>query len=180
MTPRRSRRRSPDRRDSSGSDRVLIDRAGRPPEGRAYGPRSGSASVVVVRILGLVALLAAGCLEPNLRITDDWPIDRPEDWDRSPELVAYDGFRAHSADQEVAAAPEDPGTSEPAGCAAYQDGRRDRFDTCEVRGPDTRFGRDEGPWTIHATWDGRGEDLIATSPAGRWSPTPPTAPSWPT
>jgi hypothetical protein len=115
--------------------------------------------VVVARILGLAALLA-GCLEPNIRITDAWPVDRPVDWDRSPELVAYDGFRSHSADQEVAAAPEEQGTPEPAGCAAYQDGKRDRLDTCEVHGPDTRFGRDEGPWTIHATWDGRGEDLI--------------------
>jgi hypothetical protein len=110
--------------------------------------------------LALLGLLLAGCLEPTVRITDPWPVDRPGDWDQSAELVAYDGFRAHSADQTVDAAPRDAGLARPAGCAAYQDGRRDRFDTCAVVDADRRA-PSGATWTVHATWDGSGEDLVA-------------------
>lgn len=90
-------------------------------------------------------------------------MQRPADWDQGVELLFYEGFRAHSADESRRLVPpENTTVAPPAYCGAYQDGERKGRDACAVQGADTSFGRTMGPWTIHASWDGRGEDLGAT------------------
>lgn len=111
--------------------------------------------VLVLAIIGL-----AGCVEPGP--DGPWPVQHPPGWDDTPEMTVVSGGRYHSADQDLGAAgPE--GVPRPAGCAAYQDGVRKGWDTCQVLDNVPRFGGggpENATWWIQASWDGRGEDLI--------------------
>lgn len=110
----------------------------------------------VAMVLGLTGCLGPAALGPA-------PVERPADWDAGVMVLAYSGFRAHSADEEQSLVPPDNMTlPRPAYCGAYQDGVRQAGDTCAVADRDTRWGGDWGPWTIVASWGGRGEDLVET------------------
>lgn len=112
-------------------------------------------------ILAFAALLA-GCSGRTLppSIQDPWPVDRPLDWNTTLSLVVFDGERSHSADQTLdAAPPANTSVPQPAGCAAYQDGRRSPYDSCAVEGPQYVPNGSKVPWTVRVHWDGRGEDV---------------------
>ncbi len=113
------------------------------------------------RLAVLMAVVAlAGCVEPMPG--GPWPVERPDGWDATPEMTAVSGGRYHSADQHlVADGPS--GVPVPAGCAAYQDGVRKGWDTCRVEAdqrPDAAGSPAGVGWTVMASWNGRGEDLI--------------------
>lgn len=118
----------------------------------------------MVRLVVVLTVLLCGCFEPAP--TGEAPVERPADWDQGAGLLAYSGFRAHSADERQSLVPPENATvARPAYCGAYQDGQRSGWDTCAVSGPDGSYGGDWGPWTIEASWDGRGEDLVETERA---------------
>jgi len=120
---------------------------------------------IVIVTVGVVAVVVAlsGCFA-NLRATEGAaPIALPPDFDGGEGMLAYSGFRAHSADEEQhLVRADDSQLARPAFCGAYQDGVRKAGDDCTVEDADTRWGEYWGPWTINASWDGAGEDLVET------------------
>ena len=103
----------------------------------------------------------AGCADEG-RVVGE----HPADWDQGAPLVAFQGWRYHSADEGQRLYAPGAGPA-PERCVAYQDATARSTDRCEVEGPRQAWNEQgeqvtRGPWTLNATWDGAGEDLVAT------------------